>query len=146
MFHEGSGLERAGCRQSGTVVATCLARLLLYDGHRAWVDSLAGIALLAHEQAAAEGRTGLSMLLESAREDRIALKAIDTPFETKDLLKERGYRWDAGGSGKCKGWFTELAEQYLVNEKVWLSEHIYSGSPAKVTEERQNARQRYKSS
>lgn len=67
-----------------------------YDGHRAWVDCLAGIALLAHSQGAVDGRTGLSLLLESARQDRIVLKALDTPFESKDLLKSRGYQWDAG--------------------------------------------------
>jgi DNA polymerase III subunit epsilon len=116
-----------------------------YEGHRAWVDCLAGIALLAREQEVADGRTGLSMLLESAREDRIVLKAIDTPFETKDPLKERGYKWDAGGSGETKGWFTELAEPDLAEEKLWLSEHIFGGAPAKVFEERQNAKQRYRS-
>lgn len=115
-----------------------------YEGHRAWVDSLAGIALLAHEQEAVDGRTALSLLLESAREDRIVLKATDTPFETKDLLKERGYNWDAGGSGKTKGWFTEVAEADLADEKLWLSEHIFGGAPAKVLEERQNAKQRYR--
>lgn len=119
---------------------------LFYDGHRAWIDCLAGIALLAHGLSTASGRTGLSMLLESARENRIALKAVDTPFETKDLLKERGYKWDAGSSGETKGWFTELSEKNLADEKLWLSEHIFGGAPARVLEERQNAKQRYRSS
>lgn len=117
-----------------------------YDGHRAWIDCLAGIALLANKQEAAGGRTGMSMLLESAREDRTVLKAIDTPFETKDLLKERGYQWDAGSSGSTKGWFTEVSDKDLPDEKLWLSEHVFAGAPAKVLEEQKNAKQRFRSS
>lgn len=115
-----------------------------YDGHRAWVDCLAGIALLASAQNAADGRTGMSILVKSAREDRIVLKAIDTPFETKDRLKERGYQWDAGSSGSTKGWCKEIAVQDLPDEKLWLSEHIFGGAPARVSEEKQNAKQRYR--
>lgn len=115
-----------------------------YDGHRAWVDCLAGIALLAHGQGTADGRSGLSLLLEAARQDRIVVKAIDTPFDLKDLLKSRGYQWDAGSPSTSKGWFTEVSDQELADEKLWLSEHIFGGAPAKVTEERQNARQRYR--
>lgn len=50
-----------------------------YEGHRAWVDCLAGIALLAQEQVGAGGRTGLSLLLESARQTRTVLKASSSP-------------------------------------------------------------------
>jgi len=41
------------------------------------------------------GATALKVLLESAREPSLRVWATGSPFESKDVLKTRGYRWEA---------------------------------------------------
>lgn len=115
-----------------------------YEGHRAWIDCLAGIALLAQELSCASGRTGLSLLLESAKQERIVLKALDTPFETKDTLRARGYRWDPGTEYSQKGWYTEITPSALDDEKGWLSDKVFSGNQITIEETKQGAKDRFR--
>lgn len=95
-----------------------------FEGHRAKIDCLAGIALLASPLPPANGKQGepaLSALLASARKARTLIRAVNSPFETKDILKARGYRWDNAD----RVWWT-LTED-LDAEQAWLEEHVYHG-------------------
>ncbi|HEY3048040.1 MAG TPA: hypothetical protein VGJ72_11335 [Polaromonas sp.] len=67
---------------------------------------------------------------------------VDTgaPFEAKDRLKTRGYRWD----GQGKVWHTRLSgEAALRAECVWLKEAVYGGRAARLQWERHDAQSRY---
>ena len=90
-----------------------------FDGHRAKIDCLAGIAVLAADLPT--GEPALSVLLASARKTRTLIRAVNSPFETKDLLKARGYRWD----GADRVWWT-LTED-VETEQAWLAENVYGG-------------------
>ncbi len=90
-----------------------------FDGHRAKIDCLAGIMLLAAPLPT--GEPALAVLLASARKERTLVRAVNSPFETKDILRARGYRWDAG----ARVWWV-LTED-LEAEQAWLATHVYGG-------------------
>jgi len=90
-----------------------------FEGHRAKIDCLAGVALLAAPLPS--GEPALLALLDSARKPRTMIRAVNSPFETKDILKGRGYRWDSAG----RAWWT--VQEDLDAEKDWLTEKVYGG-------------------
>lgn len=95
-----------------------------FDGHRAKIDCLAGIALLAAALPPSNGKEGepaLAALLASARKERVMIRAENSPFDTKDILRARGYRWDNAG----RVWWT-LTED-LEAEQAWLADNVYGG-------------------
>ncbi len=65
---------------------------LFHGGHRAAADVDAVIALLQHRFG--EGRTALDELVERAERDSWIVRARGAAYEVKDLLRDRGYRWD----------------------------------------------------
>jgi DNA polymerase-3 subunit epsilon len=91
-----------------------------FDGHRAEVDCQVGIHVLASDWLG-DGRTALSALLESSRRVGARLWATGSPFEAKELLKARGYRFD----GKRKVWHRDMPAERLADEQRWLAENIY---------------------
>jgi len=74
-----------------------------FEGHRAEIDCRALLEVL-RRPFGETGFTGLKVLLESARAPSFRLWALNSPFESKDVLKKRGYWWDA--SGRC--WYGEF--------------------------------------
>jgi DNA polymerase-3 subunit epsilon len=91
-----------------------------HDGHRAVDDCLAGIHLLADPRC--DGGTPMSFLVQSAREPRLRVWALGAPFEMKDELKRRRYRWSDGAEGKLKAWYRDVAQSELEAEQAWLRE------------------------
>ena len=90
----------------------------VFDGHRAASDCLAGIHLLSLPLPTT-GRLALDALLERARRKGGRLYAVDSPFETKDRLKARGYSWNG------RVWFRDLGAEELEGEADWLRAEIY---------------------
>jgi DNA polymerase-3 subunit epsilon len=115
-----------------------------YDAHRADADCLALLHILARPFA--DGIVPLARLLESARKKTVRLYATDAPFDKKDLLKARRYRWSNGEEGRKKAWFRDFNEDQIEAEYGWLAEQIYGGSRGKWQEERISAKNRYKES
>ncbi len=97
---------------------------LFHDGHRAADDCFAGLELLSR-RLPRSGRLGLDMLLESARTPRWRVRAVAAPFEMRESLKRRGYRWDPGENGLPKAWFTDVAGDALEAERDFLRREIY---------------------
>lgn len=94
-----------------------------YEGHRADIDCYAGIHLLSH-LLPKSGRRAFAMLLEEARKSRFKIQAIKAPFDHKDLLKARGYRWeDIAPDQKC--WVTTINAESLEEEKAYLEREVY---------------------
>ena len=71
-----------------------------YEGHRAEIDCRALLAVLGRPFGATDG-SALKALLDCARKPTIRLYALDSPYESKDSLKGRGYRWNVAGSGRA---------------------------------------------
>jgi DNA polymerase III subunit epsilon len=108
-----------------------------YEGHRAENDILALIYLLAHAQP--DGDTILSRLITRSAEPRYRINAVGAPFEAKDALKAKGYRWDA----TLRFWWTTVAEEELEAEAAWLQQDVYNGRSMPAIFE-QSARERYR--
>jgi len=51
------------------------------------------------------------------------VEATRAPFEAKDLLKSRQYRWNP----QKRVWGKFISEKELESEKMWLREKIYAG-------------------
>ncbi len=92
-----------------------------YDAHRAQVDCHALLQVLTRP-VGKSSTTGLRQLIEAAGQPSFKLGATGSPFESKDKLKERGYRWDAEG----KVWYCTLpSQQRLDAELEWLKKEVY---------------------
>jgi DNA polymerase-3 subunit epsilon len=98
-----------------------------YDAHRAQVDCHALLQVLSSPLA--NGQTGLARLLAGSGQTRYKLRATGAPFEAKDKLKSRGYRWD----GEGRVWWCSLASQELLDaECAWLRAEVYGQRSASV--------------
>jgi DNA polymerase-3 subunit epsilon len=110
-----------------------------YDAHRAQVDCHALLRVLSAPLKAQPDdmpSTGLQQLFKSAEQARTVVKAFGSPFETKDKLKARGYRWDA----EAKVWTTAvMSVEALEAEADWLKSQVYGGRAARIGLETQDA-------
>ncbi|KXV14700.1 DNA polymerase III subunit epsilon [Acetobacter malorum] len=95
-----------------------------FEGHRATDDCLASLALLGY-CGFPEGRSALSYLLDRARSVWVRIWATQAPFESKDTLKARGYRWNDGMDGRPKAWFIDLPPEKREEEETFLRDEIY---------------------
>lgn len=97
-----------------------------YEGHRAITDCLAGIHILSKSLPVSQA-FALSQLLKNARKNSFKLWATRCPFEQKDLLKARGYRWHADGQAKYKAWAIELNDEEMLKQEIdFLWNEVYS--------------------
>ncbi|MBC6445447.1 MAG: hypothetical protein GDA50_08560 [Alphaproteobacteria bacterium GM202ARS2] len=78
-----------------------------FDAHRAYDDCLAVLRLL-RQTLPVSRQTVLSALAKVAYEPTIRLSAVGSPFDMKDILKVRGYRWNPGDIGKPKAWYIDV--------------------------------------
>jgi DNA polymerase-3 subunit epsilon len=125
----------------GSAKLTALAQDLglFYDAHRAEMDCHALLAVLT---AALPGTavTGLAQLIQAARTPTFRLQASNAPFDAKDALKARGYRWD----GAQKVWQTRLSDEpALALECQWLKSAVYGGRSSRVQVEELDALTKY---
>ena len=110
-----------------------------YDAHRAQVDCHALLQVLARPVPKGTS-TGLAQLIAAAAQPSFKLRATGSPFESKDMLKARGYRWDAD----AKVWFCTLADtERLEDELAWLKAEVYGRRSARVDIEALDSRVRY---
>jgi DNA polymerase-3 subunit epsilon len=105
-----------------------------YDAHRALVDCHALLQVLATPLK--NGQSGLQQLLQGASNTCYKLRATGAPFEAKDALKARGYRWD----NENRVWWTTLMGQAALQQEAdWLKANAYNGRSARVQIEAQTA-------
>jgi len=109
-----------------------------YEGHRAQVDCCALLEVL-RRPLGQTGASGLKPLLDSAREPSLRLWALGSPFDSKDRLKARGYRWE--GEKRC--WYREVARRELDAELAWLRQAVFAGKGATIEVETFDAKTRY---
>jgi DNA polymerase-3 subunit epsilon len=55
----------------------------------------------------------------------VRIFAENSPFDMKDHLKVRGYRWSDGSDGRPKCWWIEVGEDGLDDELHYLRAEIY---------------------
>ena len=126
-------------RSSAKLEYLALAQGRFYDAHRAEADCHALLAVL-QAPLPASGQTGLARLLAAAQRPGYRLQATAAPFDAKDLLKARGYRWNA----EAKVWHLLLAEEALLGlECDWLKSAVYGNRAARVQVEKLDARVKF---
>lgn len=95
-----------------------------FEGHRATSDCLAGIHLLTLPLPLS-GNSTLKVLLDSAREKEYRIWAQGSPFDAKDTLKLRGYRWNAGENNQPRSWYIDVRGNQCKEEINFLHQQIY---------------------
>ena len=93
-----------------------------YDGHTALADCEACLALLA-QTLPKSGRRVLEVVREVAQQTEHLICAIDAPFDEKDTLRDRGYRWRPAELKNGKVWWTTCLDREA--EIEWLQSEIY---------------------
>ena len=112
-----------------------------YDAHRAEMDCHALLAVLAVKLPQLP-HTGLAHLMNQARKPSYRLMATNAPFDAKDKLKARGYRWSADQ----KVWSTRVGDSKILDAEFdWLKENAYHQRSVVVQFEKLDAHVRYSS-
>ncbi len=109
-----------------------------FDGHRASNDCHALLEILLKELPVSKDMA-LRELIRNIRKNGIKISALNSRFEKKDTLKQRGYFWNA----VSKVWANEVSEEELEDEIKWLRENIYDNSPFLVEQETITALNRF---
>ena len=92
------------------------------DAHRALNDVDALLNLLTFTDART-GKGYLSELYLNANRSQVKVIASGAPFETKDTLKAKGYRWDP----EMRAWNKVIYTDLVPKEVEWLEGEIYRG-------------------
>jgi DNA polymerase III subunit epsilon len=95
-----------------------------HQAHRAVDDCNALLEILAFELQTT-GTSALAVLLEHARRKTMRVWAEQSPFDLKDKLKRRGYRWSDGSDGRPRSWYIDIDESKLDDEVAFLKTEIY---------------------
>ena len=120
-----SQVDWAGEGFEGTKLSYIAASCgFFYDRHRALSDCHAGIEVLARRMTST-GQPALASLLFTARKPSWRIWAENSPFDLKDALRARGYRWNPEGSGAPKAWFIDVDEAEMEAELSFLRREIY---------------------
>lgn len=112
-----------------------------HNGHRAEDDCQALLAVLREQSGET---TPFAELLKASQRARMRIYAENSPFEMKDHLKARGYRWSDGSDGRPKSWWTEIGEEELEAELDYLRTEIYGWRDADPLIQKLTATDRYK--
>ncbi len=99
---------------------------LFHDGHRGLADCELLLEILARALPGSAEPT-LKRLLDTARQPTWRVWALDSPFDRKDRLKARGYRWNDGSDGNPRAWYRDVPDTGLEEERRYLTTEIQPG-------------------
>ena len=119
------GWTREGFASQALHCLLCTYGVFARDRHRALADCEAGVWLLA-QRLPVSGETVLAAMRRQALKNTVRIFAVGAPFESKDLLRARGYRWMPEMRDAIeRSWWTELEPEQVDAELDWLSEQVY---------------------
>jgi DNA polymerase-3 subunit epsilon len=116
---------------------------LFHEGHRATDDCNALLEVLARP-AGEGGALPFCELLRSSERSRVRVYAENAPFDMKDHLKGRGYRWSDGSDGRPRAWWIEIDDELEEEELRYLRTEIYGWEDAEPLTLRLTAFDRYR--
>lgn len=116
---------------------------LFHEGHRATDDCNALLEVLARPVGEG-GSSPFLELLRSSERSRVCIYAENAPFDMKDHLKGRGYRWSDGSDGKPRAWWIEIDDELQEEEFRYLRTEIYCWEDAEPLTIRLTAFDRYR--
>ena len=100
---------------------------LFFDAHRADADVDALLHLLDHPLDT--GGTVVGRAVRNARRRTWTVDAVDAPFSAKEVLRERGYRWDP----ERRVWSASVTDDAVADEVGWARLMLYGGRREPVT-------------
>ena len=89
-----------------------------YSAHRA-LDDVQALCQLLSLPISDTQQPALSFLLNAVRQSKSLVKASGAPFDIKDELRSRGYRWNVSE----RVWQKVIEDARLQDELAWLIEH-----------------------
>ena len=95
-----------------------------HDAHRA-VDDCHALLEILSRPLPGTSTTALATLLEHARRTTFRIWAENSPYDLKDKLKARGYRWNDGTDRRPKAWYIDVDEDKRDAELRWLRTEIF---------------------
>jgi DNA polymerase-3 subunit epsilon len=95
-----------------------------HQAHRA-VDDCHALLEILSMPLGTTGQPALGALLDRARRKTVRIWAEGAPFELKDHLRSRGYRWNDGSNGRPRSWYIEIDEAFSDSELLHLKEEVY---------------------
>ena len=98
-----------------------------YEGHRAITDCLVGIHILSQTLYNSKS-LALKQMLDNALQLRFRIWAKSAPYEKKDILRSRKYKWLTHPTESLKAWSIELPENKIEEEFNFLKSNIYLSS------------------
>ena len=99
----------------------CIWHGFYYESHRAMYDVDALIHLVTYD---VKGQKKASLeLISNSVKPTYKIAAINRPYETKDILKLRNYRWNS----VKRYWWKNIFFEDLESEKEWMADNIYNG-------------------
>ncbi|WP_414475991.1 hypothetical protein [Microvirga sp. M2] len=90
-----------------------------FQAHRAAEDCLAALQIL-KLPLPKSSLSPISYFLQASKAITCRIRAPNTPFERKELLKARSYRWSDGSDGSPKAWWIDVPEGQLQEEITFL--------------------------
>jgi len=96
------------------------------NAHRAQDDAEGVLGLLLGYLPLSEAPI-FKTLLKASGELTARICAVNAPYDRKDILKQRGYRWNDGANNGCKGWWVDVPQQLEQEELAYLAREIYPG-------------------
>jgi len=116
---------------------------LFIHAHRA-LDDAEGVLGILLGKLPVSNTPVFKALLDTYDELTSKISAVGAPFDKKDILKQRGYRWSDGSQGGCKAWCANVPGALENDELSWLAKEVYSdGSIDRVEVSRVNAIDRF---
>jgi len=116
---------------------------LFIHAHRA-LDDAEGVLGILLGQLPVSKTPVFKALLNTYNEETSKICAVGAPFDKKDLLKQRGYRWSDGSQGGSKAWWISVPSVLENEELTWLANEVYSdGTTDRVEINRINAVDRF---
>lgn len=115
---------------SGMLEFIAMRRGFFYEAHRAETDchALAGCLV---ERLPVSGKWPMELLHDAVNNDDFIVYATGAPFESKDLLKAKSFKW----APDRKAWFREVSTRYELDELMnWLRREVYRKSSYEVTD------------
>lgn len=112
-----------------------------FAGHDAADDCFAALHCLAYPlvlpDAPAVAQYPLAWILKAVEKPAYRMSAVGAPFDLKDKLSRRGYKWNdptrAGAlAGVPKAWYRDVHADDYAAELAWLTSEIYGGRSAQL--------------
>jgi DNA polymerase III subunit epsilon len=100
----------------------CIWHGFHFDSHRAMSDVDALIHLVCHESY--KINTPIEELINNAYKTVYKISANNSPYETKDILRARGYNWN----GVDRYWFKIIDFEDIESEQDWNAVNVYNGT------------------